>query len=66
MREFIEHKAYKILKNSYPRVQLDYVILLSENIYNGLESHKANDSDAFFTNSYQYTLSDFLLSSAVS
>lgn len=49
MKELIEHKAYKILNEKYPKVVLDYVILLSDEEYKGIETHKQAVMEAFHT-----------------
>lgn len=47
MKELIEHKAYEMLKEKYPEVVLDYVILLSDEEYRGIETHIRAVLEAF-------------------
>lgn len=47
MREVSNHKAYELLKNQYEDVCLDYVILQSEEEYDGEQSHKKAVCEAF-------------------
>lgn len=47
MREVSEHKAYQLLKETYHRVCLDYVILRADDPYQGLETHKKAVIEAF-------------------
>lgn len=47
MIEINEHSAYELLKDKYARVCLDYVILSSDEEYNGAETHKKAIIEAF-------------------
>lgn len=47
MQELKEHKAYKIRNEKYPKVMLYYVILLSNEEYKGIETHKRAVIEAF-------------------
>lgn len=47
MVELTEHKAYELLAAKYDRVCLDYVILLSDEEYRGVETHKEAVIEAF-------------------
>ncbi len=47
MLELKEHKAYEMLSNTYNEIPLDYVILLSEEEYKGVETHKKAVLEAF-------------------
>lgn len=47
MVEVVEHGAYELLRNKFERVCLDYVILLSDGVYEGIESHKKAVIEAF-------------------
>ena len=47
MVEVVEHGAYELLRNKFERVCLDYVILLSDGGYEGIESHKKAVIEAF-------------------
>ena len=47
MLELKEHKAYEMLNNTYKENPLDYVILLSEEEYKGVETHKKAVIEAF-------------------
>lgn len=43
----MEHKVYKMLDDTYNKILLDYVILLSEEDYKGVETHKKAVIEAF-------------------
>lgn len=47
MTEIKDHIAYELLNTEYERVCLDYVILSSEEKYEGLETHKKAVIEAF-------------------
>lgn len=47
MMELKEHKVYRLLSNKYKRVAIDYVILLKNEIYEGVELHKKAVIEAF-------------------
>lgn len=47
MRELKEHKIYEMLHNRFNYISLDYVILLSEEEYKGVETHKKAVIEAF-------------------
>lgn len=40
MLELKEHKIYELLNHTYKAIPLDYVILLSEEEYAGVKTHK--------------------------
>ena len=47
MLELKEHKIYEMLKTTYNEIPLDYVILLLEEEYRGVETHKKAVIEAF-------------------
>lgn len=59
MIEVAEHGAYELLRSRYKRVCLDYVILLSDGIYEELESHKNAVIEAFHILNLRYSDSDY-------
>lgn len=61
MTEIKDHTAYELLDTEYERVCLDYVILSSEEKYEGLKTHKKAVIDAFHIlnkrfESYDYSI----------
>ena len=64
MKELLKHKAYELLKTTYEKIDLDYVILSVEGEYKGIETHKDAVIKAFeilntrnqiqFGNEYDY------------
>ena len=47
MLELKEHKIYEMLKTTYNGIPLDYVILLADEEYRGVETHKKAVIEAF-------------------
>ncbi len=63
MLELKEHKVYEMLNSTYEGVVLDYAILLSEEEYKGVETHKKAVIEAFdifneraIVGNYNYTI----------
>ena len=48
MKELLKHKAYELLKTTYEKIDLDYVILSVEGEYKGIDAMRMQGAITMF------------------